>query len=99
MGHRAPDRALAATREDCRRRNKLALFEALRPLLDGSGPARSHAVIADELGCTARVVTTSLSRLRQRVALHLYEEVAATVEGTDSIFDEWESVRQTLQAM
>ena len=91
------DRALAATEEDCRKRKKSPLFEALRPLLDGSGPARPHAELAQQLGITAREVTMALSRLRQRVANHLYTEVALTVEGKDSIPDEWESVRKALQ--
>ena len=93
------ERALAATEADCLRLNKLRVFDLLRPLLDGSGPVRSHAELARDLGCTARDVTLFLSRLRQRVANHLYEEVAATVQGKDSVLEEWESVRRTLQAM
>ena len=59
----------------------------------------ADAELARDLGCTAREVTLVLSRLRQRVANHLYEEVAATVQGKDSVLEEWESVRRTLQAM
>jgi len=91
------ERALAATADDCTRRGKSRLFEALRPMLDGAGPARPHAEIAAELGVSARDVTTSLSRLRQRMAKYLYEEVAKTVAGTDSLAEEWETVRQALQ--
>lgn len=90
-------RALAATENDCRKREKRELFEALRPMLDGSGPCRPHAEIAATLGVTSRDVTTALCRLRQRLAKHLYDEVAATVAGTDSVREEWETVRQALQ--
>lgn len=90
-------RALVATEIDCRKRHKEKLFAALRPILDGSGPSLPHAEIAGKLGVTSRDVTTALSRLRQRLAKHLYEEVAATVAGTDSVKEEWETVRQALQ--
>lgn len=90
------ERALLATEQDCVVRNKQALFAALRPMLDGSGPACPHAEIAKALGMNAREVTTALSRLRQRMAKHLYDEVAATVAGKDSVSEEWETVRQAL---
>jgi len=87
------ERALAATEADCRKRGKQALFEAVRPMLDGSGPARSHAEVAQPLGLQAREVTAALCRLRQRMAKHLYEEVA-TMEAVE---EEWETVRQVLK--
>ncbi len=91
------ERALAATEADCAKRNKQALFAALRPMLDGSGPARPQAEIAHELGLKVREITLALSRLRQRVGKYLYDEVARTVAGTESAAEEWESVRQALE--
>ena len=91
------ERALSSTEADCLRKNKQVLFAALRPILDGSGPSRSHADIAKEIGVQTRDVTVALCRLRQRVAKHLYEEVARTIAGADSVSDEWETVKQALQ--
>ncbi len=90
------ERALEATERDCRNRDKEALFAALKPLLDGSGPSRPHAQVAQQLGLKARDVTVALNRLRQRVAKHLYAEVAMTVCGSGSVAEEWEFVKQAL---
>jgi len=92
------ERALAATEEDCRKRGKHALFAALRPALDGSCPAPPHAEIAANLGLSTRDVTLALSRLRQRVARRLYEEVARTVNGSSQLAEEWASLRHALGA-
>ena len=91
------DRALEATRVDCEKKQKSALFAALCPLLDGSGPARSHQEIATELQIGTREVTLALFRLRQRVARHLYEEVSACVSNTTLVAEEMQAVREALR--
>lgn len=90
-------RALARTEAFCQQQEKGALYAALSPLLDGSGPARRHADIAADLGITSRDVTLALRSLRLRVGLYLHDEVVATVAGQGSVADELEAVKQALR--
>ena len=90
-------RALARTEAYCRQQDKGALYAAISPLLDGSGPARRHAEIAADLGLTSRDVTLALRSLRLRVGRYLHEEVAATIAGQASVADELEAVKQALR--
>lgn len=90
-------RAMSRTERFCGEQGKPALFAALSPLLDGSGPVRSHSLIAAELGISSRDVTVALRSLRLRVGLYLHEEVLATVAGTGSAPEEMEAIRLALQ--
>jgi DNA-directed RNA polymerase specialized sigma24 family protein len=90
------DRALAAVEESCTRRGKLTLFSALRPILDGSGPIRSHAELAKDMGIKPRDVTIALHRLRQMVGVCLFEELSLTVRRSEDLASEWETIRTVL---
>lgn len=90
-------RAMSRTEQFCAQQGKSALFDALGPLLDGSGPIRSHGLIAADLGISTREVTLALRSLRLRVGLYLHEEVLATVAANGSVSEELDAVRQALQ--
>lgn len=91
------ERALAEVEKHSERRGRLALFQALRPILDGTGPERSHRELADELGLEPRHITQALFRLRKRIGLCLYRQVVETVRLGGSVADEWEAVRALLR--
>lgn len=91
------EKALTAAENRSTRRGKSALFTALRPMLDGSGPIRSHADLAAELGIKIRDVTVALSRFRQLVGACLYEELSRTVRRSQDLASEWQIIRELLE--
>jgi hypothetical protein len=91
------ERALAEVEKHSEQRGRLSLFQALRPILDGSGPERSHRELANELGLEPRQVTQARFRMRKRIGLCLYRLVVETVRSGGSVEDEWETVRALLR--
>lgn len=91
------ERALGEVEKHSEQRGRLPLFQALRPILDGSGPERSHRELANELGLEPRHVTQALFRLRKRIGLCLYRLVVETVRSGGSVDEEWETVRALLR--
>ena len=91
------ERALGEVEKHSEQRGRLPLFQALRPMLDGTGPDRSHRELADELGLEPRHVTQALFRLRKRIGLCLYRLVVETVRSGGSVDEEWETVRALLR--
>ena len=91
------EKALTAAEARSASRGKAALFTALRPMLDGSGPIRSHADLAAELGIKIRDVTVALSRFRQLVGACLYEELSRTVRRSQDLASEWQIIRELLE--
>ena len=91
------ERALASAEAWATRRRKGELFDALRPLLDGSGPMRPHAEIAAALGMKVHDVTVALNRLRQLVGRCMFEEVSRTVRSAQDAAAEWQIVREVLE--
>jgi hypothetical protein len=91
------EKALTTAAARSTRRGKSALFTALRPMLDGSGPIRSHAELAAELGIKIRDVTVALSRFRQLVGACLYEELCRTVRRSQDLASEWQIIRELLE--
>jgi hypothetical protein len=90
------ERAIRRTEDYCRQRGKGAVFDALRPLLDGSGPARRHKEIANELGFEVAEVTNELYRLRMRVKGNLFDEILMTVRDARAAAEEWDALRSFL---
>ena len=90
------ERAIRRTEDYCRQRGKGAVFDALRPLLDGSGPARRHKEIATELGFEVAEVTNELYRLRMRVKGNLFDEILMTVRDARAAAEEWDALRSFL---
>lgn len=91
------ERALGEVEKHSEQRGRLPLFQALRPMLDGTGPDRSHRELADELGIEPRHVTQALFRLRKRIGLCLYRLVVETVRSGGSVDEEWDAVRALLR--
>ena len=90
-------RAMTRTEQYCAGKGKEALFSALKPLLEGSEPVRSHADIGADLGLTAREITVALRNLRLRVGTYLHDEVVATVAAQGSVAEEMEAIQQALR--
>lgn len=90
------ERAIRRTEDYCRQRGKGPVFDALRPLLDGSGPARRHKEIAKELGVKVAEVTNELYRLRMRVKGNLFDEILMTVRDARAAAEEWDALRSFL---
>lgn len=90
------ERAIRRTEDYCHRRGKGPVFDALRPLLDGSGPGRRHKEIATELGMKVAEVTNELYRLRMRVKSSLFDEILMTVRDARAAAEEWEALRSFL---
>ena len=75
-------RACAALRIEYLRRGNPAIFDRILPLVDCRDPDRAKAA-AEALGITLNSLNVSLSRLRERLARRLREEVAATMADPD----------------
>ncbi len=89
--------ALAATCRDYASKGKRAVFDAVAPELDGSGPKRPRAELGAELGMTAREVTLAVSDLRQRLAKHFIDEVARTIGSEANLEEELRALRDVLR--
>jgi RNA polymerase sigma-70 factor (ECF subfamily) len=86
--------AIESARRDFASRDRLAVFEALLPLLNRAEfPLEA---IAAPLGMSARYVSVCLSRLRQRIGKHLEAEVGRTVRHPAMVHDELDAVRRAL---
>ena len=88
---------MTRTEQYCAVKGKQELFSALKPLLEGSEPVRSHADVGASLGLTAREITVALRNLRLRVGWYLHDEVVATVAGQGSVAEEMEAIQQALR--
>ncbi|RYD46055.1 MAG: hypothetical protein EOP85_08185, partial [Verrucomicrobiaceae bacterium] len=75
-------RVLAGLRDEYQTRGKSSLFEAMLRCLDGPGDiARSE--VCQELDISENHFAVAFMRFRERLAVRLREEVAATVIGSD----------------
>jgi RNA polymerase sigma-70 factor (ECF subfamily) len=90
-------RAFLRTEQYCLRRDRGHIFEALLPILDGSGPARSHSEIASELGKSVAYVASALHNIRKRLRMYLLEEIQLTVADHESAAAEWEVLEKSLR--
>lgn len=75
-------RACAALRSEYLRRGNVAIFDHILPLVDSREPDKARAT-AEALGITMNSLNVSLTRLRERLARRLREEVAATMADPD----------------
>ena len=73
-------RTLARLRAEFADSGKGALFDALRPLLTGSGAASTYVELGASFGMTEGAVKVAVHRLRQRYGAALRAEIAETVE-------------------
>jgi RNA polymerase sigma-70 factor (ECF subfamily) len=72
------------------------VFDALKGRLTSDGSERPHHEVASELGTTVEAVKTATSRLYDRYAKILREEVASTVARPEEIDDEIRYMLATL---
>jgi RNA polymerase sigma factor (sigma-70 family) len=75
---------------------KGAAFEALKVFLTGDRPPGGYAGLAAELGRTEAALKMTVSRMRQRYAELLRQEIAETVSSPDEIEDELRSLMAAL---
>jgi RNA polymerase sigma-70 factor (ECF subfamily) len=81
-------RVLERLEAESARSGKSALFERLRPVLQGDDLAPSHRAIGDALGMTEGAVRIAAHRLRARYRELLVEEVARTTNDPADVDDE-----------
>lgn len=91
------EEAILETEAWCRAKGRAREFAALRPLLDGSGPAREYGEIAAELGVTAGAVATLLRRLRLRVGRYVAERIEQRLGGSGSCAEALSDFRRILE--
>ncbi len=76
------NRACVALRSDYLRRGNVVIFDSILPLVDSRDPEKAK-VTAESLGITLNSLNVSLTRLRERLARRLREEVSATMTDPD----------------
>ncbi len=81
-------RAVAATRNDYARRNRVAWFEFLSPALPGLGKLRPYQELAVLLGSTEGAVKKAVFDLRNAFAGHLRTEIRSTVRTNEDAEEE-----------
>lgn len=82
------EHAMRALAEELRAAGKGALYEQLKPHLQGDRGGRPYSEIARDLRMTEGAVKVSVFRLRQRYGELLREEVARTVGSEGEIVEE-----------
>ena len=82
------ERVLKRLEDESARSGKTALFELLRPALQGDHMAPSYSDIAAALGMAEGAVRVAAHRLRARYRELLREEVGRTTDGAAGIDDE-----------
>ncbi len=92
------EQALRRLREECERKGRLRLFNALRDYLAAERGDISYPDLAVVLGVAETVVKKQLHNLRQRYRWLLREEVAHTVENPADVDDEIRHLCATLAA-
>jgi len=75
-------RACEALRYEYLRRGNVAIFDHILPLVDCRDPEKAKAA-ADALEITLNSLNVSLTRLRERLARRLREEISATMADPD----------------
>ncbi|HXG49182.1 MAG TPA: ECF-type sigma factor [Methylomirabilota bacterium] len=71
-------------------------FDALKVFLTGDRPPARYAELANALGTTEAALKMAVSRLRQRYADLLRQEIAHTVSGPDEVEDELRALMTAL---
>ena len=82
------EQVLGKLRAEFTEGGKGATFEALKTFLTGDRPAVAYAELATSLGTTEGALKMAVSRMRQRYAELLRQEIANTVSSPDEIEDE-----------
>ena len=82
------ERALRRLVEECEKRGRRRVFDALSSCLAAEREDVSYATFAKILGLRETAVKSLVHRLRERYRALLREEVAETVSGADEIDDE-----------
>jgi RNA polymerase sigma-70 factor (ECF subfamily) len=89
-------RVLERLEAESARSGKSALFERLRPALQGDDLAPSYRAIADALGMTEGAVRIAAHRLRARYRELLREDIARTTDEPAAVDDEIASLLAAL---
>lgn len=92
-------RALAALREDCIAKGKLAFYDRVKGLLSLGGVAEDpdYDAIGKDVDTTPGAAKTAVSRLRDRYTALLREQIEETVESPDDVEEEWRHLRAALE--
>jgi RNA polymerase sigma factor (sigma-70 family) len=81
-------RALRRLREECERKGRGRVFEALGPYLSAERDDLSYVTLAAKLQVPENLIKKLLYRMRQRYRILLREEVCQTVEDPAEVDDE-----------
>jgi RNA polymerase sigma-70 factor (ECF subfamily) len=90
------EQVLGKLRAEFLEAGKEATFEALKIFLTGDRPPVSYAELAASLGSTEAALKMAVSRLRQRYAELLRQEIANTVSRPDEVEDELRALMRAL---
>ena len=82
------EQTLARLRDEFAKRQKLDVFEHLKPYLGSDPGAVPYRQIADEMGKTEGAVKVAVHRLRQRCRELLRAEIAQTVSSAEEVDEE-----------
>jgi RNA polymerase sigma-70 factor (ECF subfamily) len=92
------EQALRRLQEECERRGRRRVFDALSGLLTAERGDIAYDVLSRELGVSEAEVRLALHRLRQRYRKILREEIAETVESPGDLEEELRYLVATLAA-
>ena len=79
---------LERLREELHASGKAAIFDALKPFLEGEASSGEYATVAVPLGMTANGVAVAVHRLRRRYRELVRAEIAQTVTNPEELEDE-----------
>jgi RNA polymerase sigma factor (sigma-70 family) len=82
------EQVLTQLREETAQAGKADLFDLLKTYLTGEGNQTSHRQTGEELGMSEGAVKVAVHRLRKRYRELLREEIAKTMNESDSVEDE-----------
>jgi RNA polymerase sigma-70 factor (ECF subfamily) len=82
------EQALRRLADECERKGKVRLFDALSGQLTAERGDISYSTLAQTLGVSETVVKAQLHNMRQRYRWLLRDEVARTVENPEDVDDE-----------
>ena len=91
------EQVLGKLRAEFLEAGKGATFEALKVFLTGDRSPVGYAALATELGSTEAALKMAVSRMRQRYAELLRQEIANTVSSPDEIEDELRALMAALK--
>jgi len=92
------NQARTRLQENYEQENKGALFNALKPYLEGEPSSGDYDPVAEELGMTAGAVAVAVHRLRKRFGDMVKEEISRTVANPAEVEAEMRHLHSILQS-